>query len=548
MATLQEKFALLQQMKKEKELKEARAKETKRFDIFTIAGVALPIAAGSSSNNINNSNSVGPRSSSSSGQGQGPGGGVKTGQGGTGFGRGGGGGNPSYTRPLSTTTAAITATTTTNNTTTNNSLANIGGKQRPRPEPLSPVARTTSSTSLKRRNSEVNTANNNNAPRRTSATVIPESTASSHTTSNKSPQVLLSPTHSPAGVDTDQNQRRNTPEMDAGTPTATGTTSSAPPSSSSTSSTSSSAVAVAAADNKGGQECPPKKLKRSSMAVRNERQAIERRNSSASSMDFVSEGNNRLGSPPSSARETRETDRKYSTDQANSPGGDTSSVASMPLTPTPSPLRVEDVRVSIKEGIMCSRPDLAELRDSGFGHLGHALHYNHHSLGPLQQLTEGGGPLNGRYRFQQDTTSRAGGGGGGYERGSQSPTRSGSMSPSRSRSRSPMVMSPPPRKPSFSSSMSMSPPHTLTLSQMGSGGPPPRTKTPAPPRVIHQLPPRPRSPKLPPEGSGVGTVRPMAGALVSAQALDPRIAAAAAAGRGGSSNNVRRQILSYDDL
>ncbi|KAG0247821.1 hypothetical protein BG011_000838 [Mortierella polycephala] len=39
---LQEKFALLQQMKREKELKEAKAKELQPFDIFSIAGVNLP--------------------------------------------------------------------------------------------------------------------------------------------------------------------------------------------------------------------------------------------------------------------------------------------------------------------------------------------------------------------------------------------------------------------------------------------------------------------------------------------------------------------------
>ncbi|KFH70777.1 hypothetical protein MVEG_03625 [Podila verticillata NRRL 6337] len=39
---LQEKFALVQQMKREKELKEQRAKESQPFDIFSLAGVNLP--------------------------------------------------------------------------------------------------------------------------------------------------------------------------------------------------------------------------------------------------------------------------------------------------------------------------------------------------------------------------------------------------------------------------------------------------------------------------------------------------------------------------
>jgi len=48
----------------------------------------------------------------------------------------------------------------------------------------------------------------------------------------------------------------------------------------------------------GAQECPPKKLKRSSMAVRNERQALERRTSSSSgNLDYAPEQANRLGSP-----------------------------------------------------------------------------------------------------------------------------------------------------------------------------------------------------------------------------------------------------------
>ncbi|GJJ74409.1 hypothetical protein EMPS_06767 [Entomortierella parvispora] len=44
---LQEKFALVQQMKREKELKEARAKESQPFDIFSIAGVSLPTGSSS---------------------------------------------------------------------------------------------------------------------------------------------------------------------------------------------------------------------------------------------------------------------------------------------------------------------------------------------------------------------------------------------------------------------------------------------------------------------------------------------------------------------
>ncbi|KAI1321576.1 hypothetical protein EDD11_003056 [Mortierella claussenii] len=43
---LQEKFALVQQMKREKELKEAKAKESQPFDIFTLAGVNIPSASG----------------------------------------------------------------------------------------------------------------------------------------------------------------------------------------------------------------------------------------------------------------------------------------------------------------------------------------------------------------------------------------------------------------------------------------------------------------------------------------------------------------------
>ncbi|KAG0307262.1 hypothetical protein BGZ98_000711 [Dissophora globulifera] len=48
---LQEKFALVQQMKREKELKEARARESQPFDIFAIAGVTLP--GGGSSGGLN---------------------------------------------------------------------------------------------------------------------------------------------------------------------------------------------------------------------------------------------------------------------------------------------------------------------------------------------------------------------------------------------------------------------------------------------------------------------------------------------------------------
>ncbi|KAG0051782.1 hypothetical protein BGZ83_003308 [Gryganskiella cystojenkinii] len=50
---LQEKFALVQQMKREKELKEARAKESQPFDIFSIAGVNLPTGNGSMGGTLN---------------------------------------------------------------------------------------------------------------------------------------------------------------------------------------------------------------------------------------------------------------------------------------------------------------------------------------------------------------------------------------------------------------------------------------------------------------------------------------------------------------
>ncbi|KAF9962999.1 hypothetical protein BGZ65_006715 [Modicella reniformis] len=43
---LQEKFALLQQMKRDKELKDAKAKENQPIDIFALAGVSLPTAGG----------------------------------------------------------------------------------------------------------------------------------------------------------------------------------------------------------------------------------------------------------------------------------------------------------------------------------------------------------------------------------------------------------------------------------------------------------------------------------------------------------------------
>ncbi|KAF9987371.1 hypothetical protein BGZ75_000681 [Mortierella antarctica] len=49
---LQEKFALVQQMKREKELKEARAKESQPFDIFSIAGVNLPSSGNSGGLNM----------------------------------------------------------------------------------------------------------------------------------------------------------------------------------------------------------------------------------------------------------------------------------------------------------------------------------------------------------------------------------------------------------------------------------------------------------------------------------------------------------------
>ncbi|KAF9914792.1 hypothetical protein BX616_007545 [Lobosporangium transversale] len=45
---MQEKFALLQQMKREKELKEAKAKENQPFDIFALAGVKIPITSSTS--------------------------------------------------------------------------------------------------------------------------------------------------------------------------------------------------------------------------------------------------------------------------------------------------------------------------------------------------------------------------------------------------------------------------------------------------------------------------------------------------------------------
>lgn len=216
------------------------------------------------------------------------------------------------------------------------------------------------------------------------------------------------------------------------------------------------------------------------------------------------------------------TDRKYSTDYTDSPGGDSSSVSSMPLTPTPSPLHVEDHNSRTSKDGGAYRPDMVDIRESGYGHHNNPMAMEAH--------------IRSRYHLHQDArayNSKAGG----YDCGSQSPARSGSLSPSRSRSRSPMVMSPPHRKPSFSMSMSMSPPHT-----MQSAPRPP--KVAAPPRVIHQLPPRPRSPKLPPEMDVAGqtvSARVVTGALVSPQSLDPRAAAA-------SASNVRRQILSYDDL
>ncbi|KAF9307176.1 hypothetical protein BGZ74_009882 [Mortierella antarctica] len=427
--TLQEKFALLQQMKKEKELKDAKAKDTKKFDIFSIAGVALPGASGT----------AGPRSNT----GQGPGG-AKAGQGGS--------------RRLSTSRQISLDTST---------------------KPPTPVSRTSSSTSLKRGHVETTSAPES----------VPESdeqataTTSTSAISGKNPQ-LLSPTRSPPGVDNE----RVTPET----------------------------------DKSGVQECPPKKLKRSSMAVRSERQALERRPSSSGSMDYAPEQANRLGSPTRDIRGAYpRTDRKYSTDYTDSPGGDSSSVSSMPLTPTPSPLHVEDFNTrTSKDGGAYIRPDVVDIRDNG---------YRHHNPVAMEAHRRG------RYHHHQDAMAynKAGG----YDCGSQSPARSGSLSPSRSRSRSPMVMSPPHRKSSFSMSMSMSPPHTNVQNA-------PRPKVTAPPRVIHQLPPRPRSPKLPPEGDvsgGTVSARVMPGALVSPRSLDPRAAAA-------STNNVRRQILSYDDL
>ncbi|KAF9309111.1 hypothetical protein BG003_010208 [Podila horticola] len=435
--TLQEKFALLKQMKKEKELKDAKAKDTKKFDIFSIAGVTLPGASGTS----------GPRNST----GQGPGG-AKAGQGGS--------RRPSTSRQSSLDTSTKSPT---------------------------PVSRTSSSTSLKRGHAE---ATSSSAPENVPESEEPATiTTTASAVSGKNPQ-LLSPTRSPPGV----GNERVTPET----------------------------------DKSGAQECPPKKLKRSSMAVRNERQALERRPSSSGSVDYASEQSNRLGSPTRGREISGDvrgayprTDRKYSTDYTDSPGGDSNSVSSMPLTPTPSPLHVEDFNTrTSKEGGAYIRPDIVDIRESGYG--------QHNPV-----TTEA--HLRGRYHHPQDAVAynKAGG----YDYGSQSPARSGSLSPSRSRSRSPMVMSPPHRKPSFSMSMSMSPPHTTVQNA-------PRPKVTAPPRVIHQLPPRPRSPKLPPEGDITGRIvstRVVPGALVSPQSLDPRAAAA-------SANNVRRQILSYDDL
>ncbi|KAG0381067.1 hypothetical protein BGX24_012201 [Mortierella sp. AD032] len=49
---LQEKFALVQQMRREKELKEAKAKESQPFDIFSIAGVTLPTSGSSGGLNM----------------------------------------------------------------------------------------------------------------------------------------------------------------------------------------------------------------------------------------------------------------------------------------------------------------------------------------------------------------------------------------------------------------------------------------------------------------------------------------------------------------
>ncbi|KAG0257305.1 hypothetical protein BGZ95_005280, partial [Linnemannia exigua] len=49
---LQEKFALVQQMRREKELKEAKAKESQPFDIFSIAGVTLPTTGSSGGLNM----------------------------------------------------------------------------------------------------------------------------------------------------------------------------------------------------------------------------------------------------------------------------------------------------------------------------------------------------------------------------------------------------------------------------------------------------------------------------------------------------------------
>ncbi|KAF9934280.1 hypothetical protein FBU30_002698 [Linnemannia zychae] len=61
---LQEKFALVQQMRREKELKEAKAKESQPFDIFSIAGVTLPSSGSGGLNmTIRHDSQSGPGSS-----------------------------------------------------------------------------------------------------------------------------------------------------------------------------------------------------------------------------------------------------------------------------------------------------------------------------------------------------------------------------------------------------------------------------------------------------------------------------------------------------
>ncbi|KAF9415165.1 hypothetical protein BGZ94_000166 [Podila epigama] len=434
--TLQEKFALLQQMKKEKELKEAKAKETKRFDIFSIAGVTLP----SPSNTLRTGQ--GPKTSKP-------------------------GGSSNKVRPTETTYQ--------------NSLDSNGSNGRP-PPPAS-VTRTSSATSLKRGHSEVSAAREPaGAVTTTSAKALVDTPL---TTCNNNPQ-LLSPSRSPPGNDT-MGQSHHTL-------------------------TASETTTVAGASLK----CPPKKLKRSSMAIRNERQAQERRNSSTSieSVDHAPVARH-LGSPVLDAHGNG-AGRKYSADHTKHPSDDANHVSSMPLTPTPSPLHLEDYSI---------RASTKDHQEHSYGHPSFIMESHHHHHHHLHQR--------GRYPPLDPEDMKVRRPSADFDCGNQSPTRTGSQSPSRSRSRSPMVMSPPYRKASFSSSMSMSPPHAAAV-QTG-----PRPRPTAPPRVIHQLPPRPKLPKLPPEVP----VTVSASRTGDHQGQDPRALAAKSA-----SSAVRRQILSYDDL